>query len=747
MGKSGKGNFNRKVGKRAKPAVHQLQGSVVNKSSKTFNHKVGKREKPVVHQLQGFVVNKSSKTFSEKQQNLLNMGLNFAISPQPDLEQVIVDVETAINNCDLPPSEKVVARNDISEVLKSSLPTCQNKEDVEVIRELKNKGVYFIEADKGNSVVVMDKEDYDSQMMEKINNGPYRKQRVDPLPSLIKKVDTTVKECKKILGDDLGRLKVSCPSLPRIKGLPKVHKPGNEMREIVSAVGSPTQKIAKWLVQEFKNVPKQFQSRSVSNTQDFTRKLLESGEISQDEEMVSFDVSALFPSIPVKESINLLEDWLMQQNGGTSWRIKVLSYLKLTRLCMEENYFTFRGEFFKQTQGAPMGNPLSPFLSELFMANLEKELEEKGLLPEKWWRYVDDIFCIIKKDSLPVVLDVINNAHKNIKFTCERENEGKLPFLDIIVIRQTISPVISQTSSSDTPFKFEIYRKPTNTQRIIPNTSNHSFQHKMAAFHHMLHRMDSLPLSPEGREKELSHIFEVARLNGYTERSVKAIINKRSRVNHRRTFTTLLPIKDNLKRRSSIFVPELSSKLNSKLRKFGIDLVFSSTKNQLKSLLGSTKDPVNSLGKSGIYEIKCQQCEMTYIGQTKRTLETRFKEHVAEITKATKEVGKGLTHAFKSTVAEHSYTKSHTFSTDDIRIIRHIHTPGKLDVAESLEIIKRNPNTLLNRDSGNGFTPLFDLLPNNSHKKKKKKNPKHNNDTLLQTYYLNDAPYLNTLPQ
>ena len=68
------------------------------------------------------------------------------------------------------------------------------------------------------------------------------------------------------------------------------------------------------------------------------------------------------------------------------------------------------------------------------------------------------------------------------------------------------------------------------------------------------------------------------------------------------------------------------------------------------------------------------------------------------MTKATKEVGKVLTHAFKSTVAEHQYTKSHIFTTDNIRAIRHIHTIYQLDVAESLEIIMRNPNTLLNKD-------------------------------------------------
>ncbi|XP_062549916.1 telomerase reverse transcriptase-like [Armigeres subalbatus] len=102
-------------------------------------------------------------------------------------------------------------------------------------------------------------------------------------------------------------------------------------------------------------------------------------------------------------------------------------YLKLARLCMNENYFTFRGSFYKQTKGAPMGNPLSPFLCELFMANLEDNLEEQGVLPEKWWRYVDDIFSIINRKDLPRILEAINNVHKDIKFTHEEEKEGSPP--------------------------------------------------------------------------------------------------------------------------------------------------------------------------------------------------------------------------------------------------------------------------------------------------------------------------------
>src|SRR5450759_4150798 len=82
-------------------------------------------------------------------------------------------------------------------------------------------------------------------------------------------------------------------------GLPKIHKPGNEMREIISAEGSPTHKLAKWLVKEFQNMPKPFPSRSVNSTQEFAKLLQASGDIQEDEVMVSFDVTALFPSVPV----------------------------------------------------------------------------------------------------------------------------------------------------------------------------------------------------------------------------------------------------------------------------------------------------------------------------------------------------------------------------------------------------------------------------------------------------------------
>ena len=49
-------------------------------------------------------------------------------------------------------------------------------------------------------------------------------------------------------------------------------------------------------------------------------------------------------------------------------------------------------------------------------------------------RYVDDIFCIFEIETeAETFLCHFNNQHPNIKFTCERERYGQLPFMDVLI--------------------------------------------------------------------------------------------------------------------------------------------------------------------------------------------------------------------------------------------------------------------------------------------------------------------------
>ena len=67
-------------------------------------------------------------------------------------------------------------------------------------------------------------------------------------------------------------------------------------------------------------------------------------------------------------------------------------------------------------------------------------------------RYVDDTFFPFKSRSDALVFfDILNQLHSSLSFTIEEENNGQLPFLDVIVER------------CDSSFLTSVYRKPTFT--------------------------------------------------------------------------------------------------------------------------------------------------------------------------------------------------------------------------------------------------------------------------------------------
>lgn len=75
---------------------------------------------------------------------------------------------------------------------------------------------------------------------------------------------------------------------------------------------------------------------------------------------------------------------------------KAKVYIHVAKLCMDLNYFVFRGAFYRVSNDTSMGNPASPFMAECCMSNLERQFRERSLLPRMWVRYVDDIFAVIK---------------------------------------------------------------------------------------------------------------------------------------------------------------------------------------------------------------------------------------------------------------------------------------------------------------------------------------------------------------
>ena len=61
---------------------------------------------------------------------------------------------------------------------------------------------------------------------------------------------------------DKALLKADNPVVPRLYGLPKIHKPGNKMRPIVNNINAPTYKLLKWLTSKFHALPI-FETRNI----------------------------------------------------------------------------------------------------------------------------------------------------------------------------------------------------------------------------------------------------------------------------------------------------------------------------------------------------------------------------------------------------------------------------------------------------------------------------------------------------
>ena len=86
-----------------------------------------------------------------------------------------------------------------------------------------------------------------------------------------------------------------------------------------------------------------------------------------------------------------------------------------------------------------MGSPLSPVVANLFMEKFEKlAIDSYPLKPDMWKRYVDDtnVIWTHNKTDIPVFFEHLNKQSKSIKFTMELEENGIIPFLDILISKR-----------------------------------------------------------------------------------------------------------------------------------------------------------------------------------------------------------------------------------------------------------------------------------------------------------------------
>ena len=183
------------------------------------------------------------------------------------------------------------------------------------------------------------------------------------------------------------------------------------------------------------------------------------------EDIASYDVSALFTSVPIDPTINIIRRKLeLDQGPHLRTPMSVVQIISLLEFCLKTTYFHFQDRFFEQLQGAAMGSPINPIVANLYMEYFEnKTINTDECPPRVWKRFVDDTFVIIEANKKQGFLDHINSVdYSSILQLRMLEQMGPFLFLGTIVMPQ-----------SDGSLLTSVYRKPTHTDQYFQWNSHH----------------------------------------------------------------------------------------------------------------------------------------------------------------------------------------------------------------------------------------------------------------------------------
>ena len=198
--------------------------------------------------------------------------------------------------------------------------------------------------------------------------------------------------------------------------------------------------------------------------------------------------------------------------------------------------------------------------------------------------------------------------------------DGSIPFLDLLI-----------TPEADGTLTTKVYRKPTHTDLYLQWDSNHNLASKYSVINTLTHRARTLFSTPESIKQELEHLEKVLIGCKYPRWAIKKILQKQL---HSQEKTNRKKQHPSVQKKICHMVVPYSKGIGESFKnickKYGIQVYFKGGKT-IKNLLVSPKDKDNTKKKSNvIYWFRCDKidCKEEYIGESSRTFEVRYKEHL-----------------------------------------------------------------------------------------------------------------------
>ena len=314
--------------------------------------------------------------------------------------------------------------------------------------------------------------------------------------------------------------------------------------------------------QYFKPVLDRYSAHCIKDSFTFAKTIQDLTTDSDQTFLCSFDISSLFTNIPLEETIQICADSLYESNLTPPIMDKDV-FIELMNIATTSVEFSFNNKIYKQIDGVAMGS-----------------------------------------------------LHQSLNFTHEKEVNGKLPFLDVLV------------EKSNKKFLTSVYRKPSFSGQYNRWDSFGPKSRKNNLIGTLVHRALKI-CSPSKLSQEIDFIRSILYSNGYPEN----VINSRIK---RKIEQFKLPPKEGPEQCPVYlklpWIGNISTKFENQC-KTAVSSCFGAVKLRVafstrKMLPTVRKDVVPTKQQSMVvYQYVCR-CDCRYVGRTSQRLQDRIKQHI-----------------------------------------------------------------------------------------------------------------------
>ena len=520
--------------------------------------------------------------------------------------------------------------NDLSNLHISKENHNMSVSELSALKALKNNpDIIMKPADKGSSVVIMDRSDYINEGYRQLNDTKYYQRIPAPIyPETANMVTEILVDLKDRAFISEKQLKyLSPPEIIRPRHfymLPKIHKPLDKWptsttppgRPIISNCSSETDTVSEY-IDSFLRPLACTHPAYVRDSTDFLNKIKPS-KVNHQTIIATLDISSMYTNIDHISGLAAVQEAF---DDNPNPRRPDAEVLKLLEISLTRNDFSFNGETFLQKIGTAMGARYAPSYANIFMAKFERDVHKKCyLLPDIYLRFLDDIFILFRHgaSNFKTYLEILNSHHKNIKFTARSESISN-DFLDLTIFK---GPKFTQTGHLDT----KVFFKETDTHSLLNKASFHPKHIFRGILKSQILRFHRNCSQTEDFENACSLVFKALRSRGYTRRFLRYA---KSEVLKQITSGQATAPPGVIVNPNEEFISGPCGNRFCHICSC-VDECSETNSNSTKFVYKLSQD-LDCNSTNVIYLITCKECGIQYVGETSRSLRKRAHDHRGDI--------------------------------------------------------------------------------------------------------------------